>query len=81
MGEDNERELRFYTLSGGTIGNVDMNTNPPWIYGEEGVLLPFEPDEPEYEAISMDWTENKRLLWRIKWELLKTALVFFFTRW
>ena len=58
---------------------------PPWIYGEEGVLLPFEPEEDDgfgLHEIDFDVLKrDKRLLWKIKLELLKTALVFFFTRW
>jgi len=60
-------------------------TNPPWIYGEEGVLLPFEPEPGEEflldDAEMVDVFKDKRLLWKIKWGLLKTALKFFFTRW
>ena len=82
MGED-KKDVRFGTPHGGTVGRVN-NATPLWVYGEDGIEIPIPfADEP----ISMDTVEididhlrdDKKMMWTLKWGLLKTALKFFFT--
>lgn len=53
---------------------------PLWIYGEDGIEIPFN-DLPvqEDEFIEVDFTHDKKLLWKVKKEFLWAAIKFFFT--
>ncbi len=58
-----------------------MRTDPPWIYSEDGVEVPFtySPEDAmkEYLTIELD----RKTKWKIKWQFFKLAVKFLFARW
>ena len=60
---------------------ITGNDTPPWVYGEDGVELPFT-FSPEDEMMEMLTIEiDRKTKWKIKCAILKSAVKFFFARW